>query len=413
MADVLSEFRNAKKDDNIYFGRYPHNADGLDATPVEWRVLKNDNGKLFLISERVLAFAKHTEVSKFLNDEFYNIAFSDSEKTAIVPQNGFNVNLLSIKDVENVELFGADSKISGKTIYNFNEKRLARETAYAIAKAGRSLTAAEQNLRHIVTWGNSWLERKEKETFVTLKSLDCAPWWLNEGGQSKSPTWHCGYYEPAAYYVKKTGGFENISPGDETNIEDVKCRLGIRPVVVFDLNAQTAGLDLQLKELARIGKEAKLILEEAFVKRREEFSKVLNEAFERVGLAKLESEDKQLRMKKAAALTGLVNRTNAVEGEQWQFGNYLQNKNNTPIYWKVANETTFEKDGYLLLESTAVLSIEPPLENFLENEFFNKAFSEEQKLKILPQDNRKVGHHMRFKGENGIEYVCPQIKVKL
>ena len=79
--------------DHILFGNYPQK-NGGDPEPVEWRVLEIKDGKALVISEYLLdqhvyylEFAdvtwENSSLRKWLNNEFYDTAFSESEKSLI------------------------------------------------------------------------------------------------------------------------------------------------------------------------------------------------------------------------------------------------------------------------------------------------------------------------------------------
>ena len=90
--------------DSVYFGRYwqiDTNNDGKaddkdNKTPIQWRVLSVDNDEVLLLADKCLEYRQFhngTEESvtwencslrKWLNNEFYNNAFSADEKNAIV-----------------------------------------------------------------------------------------------------------------------------------------------------------------------------------------------------------------------------------------------------------------------------------------------------------------------------------------
>lgn len=88
--------KSAKPGDSILFGRYPQTAEGLDQTPIQWRVLANDGGGLFLLSEYLLdARPYHGEqmevtwatcdLRRWLNTTFWNAAFTPEEQAQIQP----------------------------------------------------------------------------------------------------------------------------------------------------------------------------------------------------------------------------------------------------------------------------------------------------------------------------------------
>ena len=79
--------------DHIMFGNYPQN-NGNDPEPVEWRVLEIKDGKALVISEYLLepkaynielsdVTWENSSLRKWLNGDFYDKAFSDSEKILI------------------------------------------------------------------------------------------------------------------------------------------------------------------------------------------------------------------------------------------------------------------------------------------------------------------------------------------
>lgn len=78
----------------VEFGSYPYLADGTKE-PIQWLVLQVDGGKALLISRDILDAVQYHDkweeitwencaLRKWLNDGFYNAAFSSSEKNQIV-----------------------------------------------------------------------------------------------------------------------------------------------------------------------------------------------------------------------------------------------------------------------------------------------------------------------------------------
>lgn len=82
--------------ETVTFGSYPQNdANGNTKDPIEWIVLEREGNKALLLSKYILdckcynnEFKEVTwetcDLRKWLNDGFYNKAFSDKEKTAIL-----------------------------------------------------------------------------------------------------------------------------------------------------------------------------------------------------------------------------------------------------------------------------------------------------------------------------------------
>lgn len=78
----------------VTFGSYPQTAEGTDKTPIQWRVLQNTGGDLFLLSEYILDCKRYynefsditwrdCDLRQWLNGEFYEAAFNSSEKSII------------------------------------------------------------------------------------------------------------------------------------------------------------------------------------------------------------------------------------------------------------------------------------------------------------------------------------------
>lgn len=137
--------------ETIYFGSYwqeDTNEDGKadqqdSKTPIQWQIIKKyDDGTALVVSDKVLDFQKYNQgecswksstIRKWLNDYFYNNAFSESEKKSITKEtleNGgeeYNtedyVFLLNSHDVTNNDY--------GFPIFNEGDvSRVARPTSY-------------------------------------------------------------------------------------------------------------------------------------------------------------------------------------------------------------------------------------------------------------------------------------------
>ena len=122
----------------IPFGRYPQTADGADRTPIQWRVLHNSAGELFILSEYILdckryhgVYADTTwrdcDVRKWLNNEFYIAAFDAAEqefvKTTCCTDNGEGspdtedkVFLLSVNEIKTFTHVSDEDGIRRRTV---------------------------------------------------------------------------------------------------------------------------------------------------------------------------------------------------------------------------------------------------------------------------------------------------------
>ncbi len=75
-----------------YFGSYPQGRNG-EVKPIKWRILSQTDDELFLLSEYILDAKRfdnkrnnyaNSEIRKWLNNEFYNKAFNEEEKSMIL-----------------------------------------------------------------------------------------------------------------------------------------------------------------------------------------------------------------------------------------------------------------------------------------------------------------------------------------
>ena len=98
-----------KAGDHVYFGSYPHTADGT-AQPIEWRVLDVEDGKALAISEYLLdvhIFDEYTDdwtesdIRAWLNGDFLNSAFNPLEREKITADVSDDlVSLLSMEEAK-------------------------------------------------------------------------------------------------------------------------------------------------------------------------------------------------------------------------------------------------------------------------------------------------------------------------
>lgn len=119
---------------SVLFGCFPQEEDGK-VKPIEWEVLKQDNNNALLVSKRVLdyrdlGFASNkwanSEIRKWLNDDFINLAFTNAEKAAIL-----ETELLDVKTTDKVFVL---SKKETMTFYNSIEARCKISTPLVDAR---------------------------------------------------------------------------------------------------------------------------------------------------------------------------------------------------------------------------------------------------------------------------------------
>lgn len=144
---------NAKPGDIITFGSYEQDNDLSNGKePIEWVVLENNEDNVKVISKYILDAVpyhqyneevqwKDSTIHEWLNNEFYNAAFSDEEKKKIQPH-GELIPHYYEKTWSNVylwDLYDMVSYYGGNVGYNENEeyytssKLKAEATPYALA----------------------------------------------------------------------------------------------------------------------------------------------------------------------------------------------------------------------------------------------------------------------------------------
>ena len=104
----INPFANANVGDYVKMGNYPQTKDD-DVKPIEWLVLAKEENKMLVVSKYGLdtkRFDPHSndwnssEIHKWLNNQFYNQAFDETEKKNITRVFGDNVFLLTKEQAE-------------------------------------------------------------------------------------------------------------------------------------------------------------------------------------------------------------------------------------------------------------------------------------------------------------------------
>ncbi len=169
---------------NVFFGNYPQSSDGNDGfivEPIKWRVLRNADGRLFLLSDSLLDWKRWNEeplqyatwetcsLRAWLNgsgdDSFINNAFSAKEKTAI-----FEVEVINEENPDShvtsgdntydkIYLLSVGEAIEGSfgfpTAYGSENTTSIERTGYSTAYAARYSTGGS-------AWDSWWLRTSAK-----------------------------------------------------------------------------------------------------------------------------------------------------------------------------------------------------------------------------------------------------------
>lgn len=199
----------------ITFGIYPQTADGADRTPIKWRVLQNFGKELFILSEYLLnckryhaEFADITwrdcDLRKWLNDEFYHVAFNDSEqgsvKTTHCTENGEGspdtedkVFLLSVAEVKELTEKGGEESPRAK--------RCAIGTEFAKMKKNDGCRLYEY-------------DKTVKADYVIENGAEfgCSWWWLRTRGNESSRAVFVGTHGSIRSYGRVNLPYYGVRP---------------------------------------------------------------------------------------------------------------------------------------------------------------------------------------------------------
>lgn len=210
---------NAKPGEIITLGTYPQTAEGSDRTPIKWRVLQNSSSEIFLLSEYILDCKRYhgksidikwrdcvdvtwrdCDLRKWLNDEFYNIAFTAAEKKFIkmahctdngegTPDTEDKVFLLSVNEIKYL------SDIHGKDL------RRAIGTDYAKLKKpdGCSLYVYDKTNK------DNYIIRNGEE-------FGCSWWWLRTQGNKETRAFFIGTNCSIRSYANNSSARDGVRP---------------------------------------------------------------------------------------------------------------------------------------------------------------------------------------------------------
>lgn len=243
----FQQFKDVRAGDKVFFGTYPQTAAGNDLTSIEWRVLKNEYGEILLISEKILdcmPFWKRDRVSgcrlywipdevgtweksgddkmgirHWLNNGFYDSAFSAEEKNLIIPylckKNGEficndyeknkytykshgcsdTMNKVFLLNVEEArEYFGSEA-LAHENRHFMNRQIMAQGTEYAkkTRQEGKNILIGRKDEKIIerTTTVGLYLETgawNSKDSNMPDECFGYSYWWLRNCRPGKSPT---------------------------------------------------------------------------------------------------------------------------------------------------------------------------------------------------------------------------------
>ena len=219
--------------DTVVLGSYEQDNDLSNGPePIEWQVIGTRDGHTLLLSKYALDSKPYNEsrtditwenctLRSWLNNDFYNKAFSASDKKRILTAHNENPDSYELYKPENSGSYvrGAeggnatddnvfllswteardyfDGKLYRGAAYNYNQKLLCRPTAYAKAQG-------------VWTYGNG-------DNYYPSDTDGCCCWWL------RSP----GYIQDATEWVSYDGALYG-------NYVDAYRPVGVRPALLID-----------------------------------------------------------------------------------------------------------------------------------------------------------------------------------
>lgn len=193
--EAMIQLKNIKIGDILYFGSYEQDNDFTNGTePIEWVVLDIQDNKAFVISkygldgnvfntEEVSVTWETCTLRTWLNDVFFNSAFSPAEQTLIAESlvtADKNPKYGTPPGNDTIDRVFLLSVLEAEKYYHTNQKRVCTPTAYAVANG----------------------------TFALNEKGDCR-WWLRTPG---------GNWPGSCAVVNNRGvieyyGIRNVSPG--------------------------------------------------------------------------------------------------------------------------------------------------------------------------------------------------------
>jgi len=176
--------RSAQPGELITFGTYPQTADGADRTPIQWRVLQNSGGEMFLLSEYLLDCKRYhgaytdiiwrdCDLREWLNGDCYNAAFSAAEKE-VIKTTRCTDNGEDSPDTDDQVFLLSTAEVNSLTDSLGKDFRRARGTEFAkVQKAdGCHLYVMDKNV-------------DTDYIIVGSKKYGCSWWWLRNQGRLK------------------------------------------------------------------------------------------------------------------------------------------------------------------------------------------------------------------------------------
>ena len=208
----MEQLKSAKVGDAVFFGSYEQDDDLQNGEEdIEWIVLDIQDGKVLLISRYSLSWQRYNNddtivtwetctLREWLNNDFMNFAFSDTEK-----------NIISVVKVS------ADKNPDYDT--NPGNDTYDKVFLLSVSEAKKYFSPSNSYLRHHLKCQGTRVVNKSLGIYV-----NSSYWWLRTHGQTESS---------AAYVC-----YEIASHGTAAYTKSFDMACGVRPALWIDLSFQ-------------------------------------------------------------------------------------------------------------------------------------------------------------------------------
>ena len=185
--------------DRIRFGSYCQDADVQAIEPIKWRVLSVDGDDLFLLADKNLDWKQYNEkynsevtwekctLRKWLNEDFYNVAFNENEKRAILTANVINEDNPYSPYTD--ERGGKGGKNTKDKVYLLSISESINEDYGFDGKIDKDTKTRE-------TKNTDYLKLNNLESSDDDKTADNGRWWLRSPGDWNS---EASYIDESGY----------------------------------------------------------------------------------------------------------------------------------------------------------------------------------------------------------------------
>ncbi len=205
------EIKEIKINDVIEFGSYPQTKEGdtFKVEPIKWRVLEINNGQALLFAERILDVHRfdiktnnyaNSEIRKWLNEEFYNKAFNEEEKSRIL-----------ITSVDNSEISTNPNTEPNKWNDGKNKYACENTNDKVFLLSEQEVTNEAYDFSNDLKGGDSARVREGTDYafskgiwHLDIMGLTSCNWWL------RSPYYRNSKNSRYTYFTGSLAGYDNI-----------------------------------------------------------------------------------------------------------------------------------------------------------------------------------------------------------